>query len=95
MTDATITAIATAAGAAAIPTLAVLFAAFINNRNHADLRVEIRADMTSLRGEFRSEIQQLRGELNAFRVQVHQDILTLVNLHHDLDKRVTRLEDSH
>ena len=41
----------------------------------------------------RTEIASLRTEVGAMRNQFHADILNLVNIGNEMDKRVSRLED--
>jgi hypothetical protein len=86
MTDQTITAIATAS----VPTVAVLLAYFLNNRNLQDLRADVRVDMQGIR----AELLQFRTEVNAKFALIHADVSTLVKVTHELDKRITRLEDA-
>jgi hypothetical protein len=93
MTDQTITAIATAS----IPTIVVILAYFLNRRESQDLRTDIRSDLQLLRsdlGSIRAEILQVRTEFNGKLAQMHADTMTVVKLHTELDKRVTRLEDA-
>jgi hypothetical protein len=86
MSDQIIIAIATAS----VPTVAVLLASFLNNRNISDLRQEIRGDIQGMR----SEVLSFRAELGGRFALIHSDIGTIVKLTHDLDKRVGKLEDA-
>jgi hypothetical protein len=61
-----------------LPTLMVLFG-ILSNKNDIN--------------HVRTEIASMRGEMNAMRTQFHSDIMMLVNIGNDLDKRVSRLED--
>jgi len=61
-----------------LPTLMVLFG-ILSNKNDIN--------------HVRTELSSIRGEMNAMRTQFHSDIMMLVNISNDLDKRVSRLED--
>jgi septal ring factor EnvC (AmiA/AmiB activator) len=83
-----------------LPTLMVLIG-ILTNKNDinnvrtaiASMRGEMSKDRSELRTELRTEIASVRTELGAMRTQLHTDIMTLVNISNDLDKRVSRLED--
>ena len=87
MTDQTVIA---SVASTAIPTLAVFLVYFLNKRDVSDLRAEVRQDLQGMR----AEIAQFRQEINQRFALIHSDISTLVNVIHDLDKRVSKLEDA-
>jgi len=99
MTD---TAILSAITAAVLtPTFAVVFAAFVNNRKSDKLEATIRADLQGVRTELRTELASLRTEILQLRTemttrfgQVHHDVMAILHLETELEKRVTRLEDA-
>ena len=53
----------------------------------------MRGEISGVRTELRGEIGSLRSEMGAMRTQLHTDIMTLVNISNELDKRIGRLED--
>ncbi len=61
------------------------------------LRAEISALATSLRLEMvgvRSEIAAIRSEMVVIRTQAHNDTMTLMGINNEMDKRVSKFEDS-
>jgi cell division protein FtsL len=68
-----------------LPTLMVLFG-ILSNKNDIN---HVRTEIASLRGE----VSNVRNEMAAMRKDFHADIMMLVNISNDLDKRVSRLED--
>lgn len=86
-----------------LPTLMVLVGILTNKNDINHVRTEIasmrgeiasvRTEISGVRKELSAEISGVRAELGAFKVQSHHDIMTLTGLYHDIDKRVSRLED--
>ena len=79
-----------------LPTLMVLVGILLNKNDINQVRTsisELRGEMASVRTELRAEISGVRAELGDFKAQSHNDIMTLTGLYHDIDKRVSRLED--
>jgi len=72
-----------------LPTLMVLFG-ILSNKNDIN---PVRTEIASTRNEISSMRTQFDTRLAAMSDKFHSDIMTLVNISNDLDKRVGRLED--
>lgn len=53
----------------------------------------MRGEMAGIRIELRGEISSVCAEMGAMRNQFHADIMMLINISNELDKRIGRLGD--
>jgi hypothetical protein len=82
------------------PTLMVLIGILLNRNdiNRLDGRISglessLRAEMSGMRSELNGRIDGVRGDLTNFRSQVHNDLMTIMGINNELDKRVSVLEE--
>jgi len=79
-----------------IPTVMVGFGILVNKNDSNRLGGEINALRTrvdALNDKFDARLEKLDARLVAMSEKFHADIMNLVNIGNELDKRVSRLED--
>jgi hypothetical protein len=90
-----------ALASSAAPTLMVLVGILLNRNdiNRLDGRItalegSLSGEMSALATSLRGEMAAIRSEMVAIRTQAHSDTMVLMGINNEIDKRVSRLEDS-